>query len=464
MYEPHIKGNWVLCPDCAQFDVPLCASCCKVVATAASAWSKEPIQLPLGKDGKAFDLNNDAEVFAALEDASLSTEVAEAVRKILTQRATISKQRHHIDQHGSVDGEVRKGAASQAVDAIGVLALMCAQYERQLADIDGTEFYADFVKADSKAPLENALASRQVQLCSAMDIVVKSWNVDPASFASTSPPTAIEEEGGEEGMAALPIAVPSDAAGKARITMQTVLGKLALEAGVGEQEYRVRCVEAKVRGRYTMGPNPHAGKSKTVTRMGLAATEALKHNPKLEIYDTKRAAVTSAVIQQVFCDMDRFDAAYLRATQAEGATTALAALAACSTAPAKVLVAPNGVALPATLANAATLLHDPALAAHASTSLEYAVVARWNAAITSIALFFTVSVAVRGAAGDGTTITVIPGPVKGLDRMVFKSGLSYKFDFSLCTVLDCAGMLVVRKIAIVSYMHSIYCYVTVPKP
>lgn len=140
--------------------------------------------------------------------------------------------------------------------------------------------------------------------------------------------------------------------------------------------------------------------------------------------------------------MDKFDAEYERAVGVEGASAALEALALFATALPKMVIAPNGSLLPATIQNAEVFLvkaddDDGGGAAllHSSTSLEYAVVARWDASIASIALYFAVSVAVDTIAGNVVAaglVRVIPGPVKGLGRMVFKSGLGYNFDFSRC--------------------------------
>ena len=136
--------------------------------------------------------------------------------------------------------------------------------------------------------------------------------------------------------------------------------------------------------------------------------------------------------------MDKFDAEYERAVGVGGASAALEALALFATAPPKMVIAPNGSLLPATIQNAEVFLlkaDDGAPLLHSSTSLEYAVVARWDASIASIALYFAVSMAVDTIAGNGGAaglVRVIPGPVKGLGRMVFKSGLGYNFDFSRC--------------------------------
>ena len=193
---------------------------------------------------------------------------------------------------GSVGNEIKMEAAAQAVDAVGVLALMCAQYERQLAEIDGTEFFADFVQLDAKRPIEKALVKKQEQLRAAF-VVAGEWGLVPLDD-TLSADAIVAAAAPVEAMGGLPIAVPVDpSTGKPRPTMQTVLGRMALEGGGEVQQYTVRCVEAKVKGRYTMGPNPHAGKSRKVARDGMVATEILKSSPRLDTYDRKRADITA---------------------------------------------------------------------------------------------------------------------------------------------------------------------------
>ena len=121
-------------------------------------------------------------------------------------------------------------SVGQAVDAVGVLALMCAQYERQLAETDGTEFFADFVQLDAKRPIEQALVKKQEQLRAAF-VVAGKWGLIPLED-TLSADAIMAAAAAVEAMGELPIAVPVDPnTGKSRPTMQTVLEKMALGGG-----------------------------------------------------------------------------------------------------------------------------------------------------------------------------------------------------------------------------------------
>ena len=80
--------------------------------------------------------------------------------------------------------------------------------------------------------------------------------------------------------------------------------------------------------------------------------------------------------------------------------------------------------------HAASKLDDELLAtATDPTSLQFVVRARWAASLVSIAIYVLVS---RLLLDNECPCTVIPGPVKQVERMVFKSGVRYGLDFRKC--------------------------------
>lgn len=336
--------------------------------------------------GGEFDVNSTPAVLELLAaDRTLNADVVRAVFVLLDQKGALDGQRRHVETHGAPPPEVLDEARGQAFDAYGVIATKLADTEEQLKQLDAKPTYVARIKKELRAPLDKQHAELRRQL-SVAHAMIASWGLEPDAAVADTPPGQFKE---------LPIAA------EPTTTMQTVLGSVAYRAGLGAQKYTTQFREDEDRP------------LRPVDRDGLAGTEAVKHDPRGAAYFTARSGVNVELIRAVTRDTERFQSGYDAATRGADDQASLAEVAAL----------PAGVPqrLPGTGAKASTAAAAELAAGHAPTNLEYVVLARWWAARASIALYIAASRAVAGARGA----VVLPGPVKGVARIVFKTLLNY---------------------------------------
>ena len=297
-------------------------------------------------------------------------------------------------------------------------------------------------------------------------IVLDGWQLEPPSVDDVTP----------EVMKRLPVAGDP---GVSR-TMQTVLGAIVLKSGTAmvQSSEKLPLVQEFYE------------KKTSIHYETLTGLEVLKSDPRYAVYDSAKATKTAEVNGEVAVDMHKYDAGYnavmeteanikglreldqiyAQASQAKltGDAEALEYVAKylegkgfscnkcrkdilgprfhkagkdhdlCKTdfemlAPEEqkkyeVILEPG--AEPISPRHAASKLDDELLAtATDPASLQFVVRARWAASLVSIAIYVLVS---RLLLDNECPCTVIPGPVKQVERMVFKSGVRYGLDFRKC--------------------------------
>ena len=352
------------------------------------------------------------------------------------------------------------------------------RYQRQLVALDKATNLRDAERAERLPALQTSFKTRLQELKTMVTIVLDGWQLEPPSVDDVTP----------EVMKSLPVAGDP---GVSR-TMQTVLGAIVLKSGTA----MVQSSEKLPLGQEAMFPNPNNFRDAEGYGPGhtyyetLTGLEVLKSDPRYAVYDSAKATKTAEVNGEVAVDMHKYDAGYntvmeteanikglreldqiyAEASQAKltGDAEALEYVAnylkgkgfscnkcrkdilgprfhkagedhdLCKTdfemlAPEEqkkyeVILEPG--AEPVSPRHAASKLDDELLAtATDPTSLQFVVRARWAASLVSIAIYVLVS---RLLLDNECPCTVIPGPVKQVERMVFKSGVRYGLDFRKC--------------------------------
>ena len=390
----------------------------------------------------SIDINDEVEVLEAAKSSGVSLLVAKAIINVLDENKSIDEEFNFVMEHDTVSPKFNGIATANAIDGIGVLVLMCISYELQLADIDAKEYSLEKYQTAAKKPIEKLMYGCRKDLQSAINIMTSDWNVDEAAISITAK-TALAN------FKKLPLSGPVDKKGNPRTSAQSVIGSIAFDAGPAPSTYAVKRMgyaplSLAEQGRVFMGKKSKQRsqlKLRNETRTGLAAAVAVKKSLLAADYETRRIAQTRVVSRAVLADIDRFGAAYAKEVLRPGATAALALLDAFGhRAPSTI----NGAKV--TLENLPDITWDPAVPPDMSTtSLEYIALARYSASRASLAVYLIVTTIVQSVVDPAGKhgVLVIPGPVKGWARIVFKSILNYSLDFSLCK--DLARITVVAK-------------------
>jgi len=299
-------------------------------------------------------------------------------------------------------------------------------------------------------------------------IVLDGWQLEPPSVDDVTP----------EVMKRLPVAGDP---GVSR-TMQTVLGAIVLKSGTAMVQSSEKLpLEQEER---------YYGKKPSIHYETLTGLEVLKSDPRYAVYDSAKATKTAEVNGEVAVDMHKYDSGYNAVMETEANVKGLRELDQIYAEASQAKLTGNAEALeyvanylkgkgfscnkgrkdilgprfhkagedhdlcktdfemlepeeqkkyevilepgaePVSPRHAASKLDDELLAtATDPTSLQFVVRARWAASLVSIAIYVLVS---RLLLDNECPCTVIPGPVKQVERMVFKSGVRYGLDFRKC--------------------------------
>ena len=267
------------------------------------------------------------------------------------------------------------------VDAAGTLHTSVAELKKQLSESEQKMAnYSSVYTEERLAPIKKQLAEREASLAATLATAA---HVDPegAAAAQLAGLSTKEVEG-------LPISALApeyvEAGDPGKPTVQRVIGALVIAI--------------------------EAGDASAATAAKLAAA--------VEVYYGKRSAAAAEVVPKILEDVERYAAVVSELMQAPGAAEALGKLERLAA-----QVEPGAEAEAAAL-----VVGDPEAPAPTEPGHAFFLRRRGGAAC---AFLYSLVCAVVSGGGDGAAL-VIPGGIKAVPRMVFKTMVNYAGDFSRC--------------------------------